>query len=70
MPRYQGYGIVDATQDLGVVEAPDKESAEAEFSNRLTRPSVCNHCARKLNVGEVIRIEVEEADTPPSNPTK
>jgi len=62
MPKYRVYGIIQASKDLGVVEADSKEAAESQVANDPSVDvlvSLCYQCANEVDLGEVYEFNAE-----------
>ena len=61
MTTYRVFGLISATAYLGDVEAESIEEAR-EAAYELASPhSLCHECSRKLDIGDIYEVQVEEA---------
>ena len=59
MPRYRCVGTVTGSKYLGVVEAPDPESAKAKALDLEGHVSFCHQCSDECEDAEVTDVSVE-----------
>ncbi len=63
MPKYRVYAVIDATKYVGEFEAENEENAEdLAWDNGDFHVSICHHCASEVEIGDPIRMVVEEVE--------
>jgi hypothetical protein len=60
MPKYRGYGMVEGSKYLGVVEAKDELEALKKFRKGAS-VTLCHACADECEDGEVTEIQIVES---------
>lgn len=62
MKKYSVLVTVDASIRV-VVDAENEDQAKDIAMEKASRPSVCHHCARQLDIGDIIdAVEAVEMD--------
>ena len=65
MAKYIVYGLVDASIKIGEYETDDPTEAiemAMDDDNRKLSVSICAHCSKELEVGDIIKYVYEEVD--------
>lgn len=61
MPKFSVYAVIDATKYVGEFEADSKEEVEElAWDNVNHNISLCHHCSEKMDVGDIVKLIVEE----------
>lgn len=65
MKKFRVFGIASASVEIGVYEAENADEAIAladEDRNANWHPSLCHHCSREVDLGDVYETEAEEVE--------
>lgn len=63
MPKYRVHAVIDATKYLGEFEADSKEQAEElAWESDNQNVTLCHRCAYEVEVGDMVRVVVEEIE--------